>query len=81
MLRCLSHVRKKLPEKMKRVVVIGAGVVGITQAFTLAEKHQVSLVADKFSIDTNSVKATAMWHIFLTKIDPKRLRGTGTHQG
>jgi len=45
-----------------RVVVVGAGVIGLSSALILAEAgYKVHLIADKFSPDTTSDGAGALW--------------------
>ncbi|PXA77589.1 hypothetical protein DMC25_23215 [Caulobacter sp. D4A] len=56
-----------------KIAVIGAGVVGLVQALELAPDHDVTVFADLFAADTNSVKATAMWHLFLVKLHRETL--------
>ena len=53
----------------KHVVVLGAGVVGLTTAIRLAQQYKVTIVAEKTGRATNSVHATAVWHVFLVKLD------------
>lgn len=49
----------------KSICVVGAGVVGLTTAIVLASRYEVQIIADKFGADTDSVKATAVWHVYL----------------
>ncbi len=56
----------------RSVVVVGGGVVGLTCALALAREYDVTVVADTFGIDSPSVVATAIWHIYL--VDPNDQR-------
>ncbi|MCC8949391.1 FAD-binding oxidoreductase [Bradyrhizobium sp. Arg62] len=49
----------------KPICVVGAGVIGLTTAIVLADRYDVGIIADKFGADTDSVKATAVWHVYL----------------
>jgi len=51
----------------ERVVVIGAGVIGLSCALALAETelYDIVVVAEKFSPDTTSDVAAAFWYPFL----------------
>ncbi|MBR79736.1 MAG: amino acid oxidase [Euryarchaeota archaeon] len=50
-----------------RCIVIGAGVSGLSCAIRLLENgHEVEVVSDKFSPDTVSDVAAAIWYPFLT---------------
>tara|TARA_Y100000588_G_scaffold71966_1_gene74193 strand:+ start:3719 stop:4660 length:942 start_codon:yes stop_codon:yes gene_type:complete len=50
-----------------RCIVIGAGVSGLSCAIRLLEEgHEVEVVSDKFSPDTVSDVAAAIWYPFLT---------------
>ena len=52
--------------KIMRCTVIGAGVSGLSCAIRLLESgHQVEVVSDKFSPDTVSDVAAAIWYPFL----------------
>ncbi|KAI0659398.1 D-amino-acid oxidase [Cubamyces menziesii] len=48
---------------MKNIVVIGAGVVGLTTALKIQEKkgYQVTIVADTFPTDAKTIKYTSLW--------------------
>ena len=47
--------------------VVGAGVSGLTCAIRLLERgHEVEILSDKFSPDTVSDVAAAIWYPFLT---------------
>jgi D-amino-acid oxidase len=56
----------------RRVVVVGGGVIGLTCAVVLARQYDVTLVADTFGVNSPSVVATAIWHIYL--VDPNDQR-------
>jgi D-amino-acid oxidase len=48
---------------MARVIVVGAGVVGLSCAVRLLERgHQVSVVARDLPLETTSVAAAALWY-------------------
>ena len=55
--------------KKQHAVVVGAGVVGLTTAIRMASEYRVTVVADRLGPETNSALATAVWHIFLVKLD------------
>jgi predicted NAD/FAD-binding protein len=44
----------------KRILVVGGGVIGLTCAAMLGERHYVSVKAKQFSTATESVKATSI---------------------
>jgi len=47
-----------------RVVVVGAGVIGLSSALILAEAgYKVHLIADKFSPDTTSGRSFVEVHV------------------
>ncbi|HEX6149627.1 FAD-dependent oxidoreductase, partial [Nocardioides sp.] len=47
----------------ERVVVVGAGVVGLTAAVRLAERgHRVDVLARDLPLETTSVVAAALWY-------------------
>ena len=51
-----------------RCTVVGAGVSGLSTAIRLLESgHEVEIVSDKFSPDTGSDVAAAIWFPFLVK--------------
>lgn len=58
---------------MKTVLVIGAGVCGLTSAVQIAEFYhqsvQVTLVADKFSPETTGDGSAGLWSPYLCKAD------------
>ncbi|KAH9887230.1 hypothetical protein C8Q73DRAFT_713292 [Cubamyces lactineus] len=47
----------------KNIVVIGAGVVGLTTALKIQEKggYRVTIVADTFPTDAKTIKYTSLW--------------------
>ena len=48
---------------MGRVVVVGAGVIGLSVAVRLAERgHRVDVLARDLPLETTSVVAAAMWY-------------------
>ena len=50
-----------------RCTVLGAGVSGLTCAVRLLESgHEVEVISDKFSPETVSDVAAALWYPFLT---------------
>jgi D-amino-acid oxidase len=51
------------------VIVVGGGVIGLTTAIRLAKNHRVTVISEKLGADTNSALATAVWHVFLVKVD------------
>src|SRR5687767_10258637 len=48
-----------------RVCVVGGGVVGLSCARVLSDHYQVSVVAERIGTETDSIKATAVWHVYL----------------
>ena len=51
-----------------RCTVVGAGVSGLTTAIRLLESgHEVEIVSEKFSPETVSDVAAAIWYPFLVK--------------
>ena len=51
-----------------RCTVVGAGVSGLSTAIRLLESgHEVEIVSDKFSPETVSDVAAAIWYPFLVK--------------
>jgi D-amino-acid oxidase len=49
----------------KRILIVGGGVIGLTCAAVLGERHHVKVRARQFGSATESVKATAIWHVYL----------------
>ncbi len=49
----------------KRIAVVGGGVVGLTCADVLAPEYDVTIIADKVGVKSDSWKATAIWHVYL----------------
>lgn len=56
----------------RSVVVVGGGVIGLTCALVLARDYDVTVVADAIGVNSPSVVATAIWHIYL--VDPNDQR-------
>ena len=82
--RCASRPRARADLTVARavehkpsVVVIGAGVLGLTCALTLAErdKYDITVIAEKFSPDTTSDVAAAFWYPFSCVQRSARTRG------
>jgi D-amino-acid oxidase len=56
------------------ILVIGAGLSGLTTATTLARQgYDVTVIAEKVGVDSASVIATAIWHVYLVDPDDKRI--------
>lgn len=56
------------------IVVIGAGVIGLTSAVVLQEAgFDVLIVAERPPLETNSANSGAIWGPFLSMIDPRLL--------
>ncbi len=49
----------------RRIVIVGAGVVGLTCALVLSPDYDVTVVADRVGTSSESIKATAIWHVYL----------------
>ncbi|CCM01227.1 uncharacterized protein FIBRA_03275 [Fibroporia radiculosa] len=51
------------PEPTKSVVILGAGVIGLTTAVSIQEKggYSVTVIAETFPSDPKSVKYTSLW--------------------
>lgn len=49
----------------KNIIVVGSGVIGLSTAITLSRQHNVRVIAENFGPATDSVKATAIWHVYL----------------
>lgn len=49
----------------QRVAIVGAGVIGLTTAIVLADDYDVTILAAAFGTQSDSVKATAIWHVYL----------------
>ena len=52
-------------EKGLNIGIVGGGVVGLTCAHVLSAGHRVTIVADALGAETDSIKATALWHVYL----------------
>lgn len=48
-----------------KIVIVGGGVIGLTCAYVLSSKYDVSIVAEKVGVKSDSCKATAIWHVYL----------------
>lgn len=49
----------------KKIGIIGGGVIGLTCASVLSSKYDVSIIAEKIGVESDSWKATAIWHVYL----------------
>lgn len=49
----------------KKIVIVGGGVIGLTCASVLSSYYDVSIVAEKVGVKSDSWKATAIWHVYL----------------
>ncbi|KPN63008.1 FAD dependent oxidoreductase [Aliiroseovarius crassostreae] len=57
-----------------KILVIGAGLSGLTTATILARQgYEVTVMADKIAVDSASIVATAIWHVYLVDPDDKRI--------
>lgn len=57
-----------------KILVIGAGLSGLTTATILARQgYEVTVMADKISVGSASIVATAIWHVYLVDPDDKRI--------
>lgn len=58
---------------MKQILVIGAGVCGLSSAVQIAEfygnRAQLTLVAEKFSPETTGDGSAGLWSPYLCKTD------------
>ncbi|KAH9835409.1 D-amino-acid oxidase [Rhodofomes roseus] len=64
-------------QTVKNVVVLGAGVVGLSTAIRLLEKgHDVSIIAESLPTDPRSIKYTSPWagayHVMYMGDDPRQ---------
>src|SRR5688500_17896884 len=60
------------PGSEQRVIVVGAGVVGLTCAVRLLEAgHRVDVVARDLPLETTSAVAAALWYPFGTRPEPR----------
>jgi len=65
-------------EQLKEVIVIGAGVVGLTTAITILEKggYHVTIIAEVLPTDPKTIKYTSQWagahHVSLAAADDHR---------
>ena len=64
----LGAVSAEVRPGADRVVVVGAGVVGLTCAVTLAEAgHRVDVLARDLPLESTSVVAAALWYPYLAE--------------
>ncbi len=56
--------------RIPHVLVLGAGVVGLNTALRLSSQYPVTIMADQFGLQTDSRKATAIWHLYLVPEAP-----------
>jgi len=57
-----------------KILVIGAGLSGLTTATTLAKQgYEVTVLAEKVGIDSASIVATAIWHVYLVDPDDQKI--------
>jgi D-amino-acid oxidase len=49
----------------KKIVIVGGGVIGLSCALLLSTDHQVTIVGEKIGVNSDSWKATAIWHVYL----------------
>lgn len=61
-----------------KVAVVGGGVIGLTTAIRLVDAgFDVSVLAAELGINTSSVKASAIWHVYLVPETSEVLRWAG----
>lgn len=64
-----SPVYESAAQNMKKILVVGAGVCGLTSAVQLAEFYngtvQVTLTAERFSPDTTGDGSAGLWSPYL----------------
>ena len=53
------------PDEKKKIVIVGGGVIGLSCALILSPEYDVTIIAEKFGVKSNSWKATAIWHVYL----------------
>ena len=49
----------------RKIAVVGGGVVGLTCAVELSQDHDVCVVGEYIGTESDSRKATAVWHVYL----------------
>jgi D-amino-acid oxidase len=49
----------------KKIVIVGGGIIGLSCALALSSDYQVTIVAEKVGVKSDSWKATAIWHVYL----------------
>jgi len=49
----------------KKIAIVGGGVVGLTSALVLSSEYDVTIIAEKVGVKSDSWKATAIWHVYL----------------
>lgn len=57
----------------KRIAIVGGGVVGLTCAIELSREYSVTVIAEKIGTESDSIKATAVWHVYLVRETAKVL--------
>ncbi|MCX6168650.1 MAG: FAD-dependent oxidoreductase [Ignavibacteriales bacterium] len=55
----------QIKQQRSNIAVIGGGVVGLTTAFILSKEYNVTVVAEHIGTATDSIKASAIWHVYL----------------
>jgi len=59
----------------RRIAVVGGGVVGLTTAIVLSSEHDVTLIGEHIGVLSDSIKASAMWHVYLVPETTRSRRG------
>lgn len=49
----------------KKIAIVGAGVIGLTTACELSSDFEITVLGDLIGRETDSWKATAIWHVYL----------------
>lgn len=68
---CDSDMALSNDDQIKEIIVIGAGVVGLTTALKIQEQgtYRVTIVAENFPTDPKSIRYTSHWAVsgYLTR--------------
>lgn len=71
---CVDDKNKSI--KMVKVVIIGAGIMGLSTAYLLKKSHtevEVTIIAKSFSPNTTSDGAAGFWEPYLPGLTSEKL--------